>query len=812
MFRVMIFLLALMTVPLYLSYSQEINMKDKNIQDIRFEGLINAHPDDIKPLLEIKVGGVLNTDSLNKSLKKLYSLDMFKNAKVDIAEGTNGVIVTFIVEENYYIRNVTFSGNDNISSDDLKKVISFTDFSYYTENKLAKSIDAIQKKYIDDGFREVAVTTTLKPVNVAKQTFDLAFKVTPGRKIVVEKINISGNDNVKADEIKSVMKTKEVFFIFIDGVMKEKDFEKDKDLIVQLYGQKGYIDASLKEFSWSIQDLGADKHKAIVVNVVISEGQKFKTGKITITGNTLFTTKELQDLIDLKEGQIYDKVKMDNIRLKIFNKYSDDGHLYANVSLLLNKEETNRIVDSQLVIVEGPQTHIEHVTVSGNTKTETKVIKREFEYQEGELYIQWKVKKTYDDLMQMSYFNDVKPEYLPGSAEGLIDLDMNVDEARTGIVTFGVGYGTISGFNLAGQVSEKNLGGTGREISLKASVGQTADSASITYEEPWLFDQPIFGDITLGYSLAQFSNVPADSSGTGFLDQTNFNYIQNPSNNVLFNTACTNAYWEETISLGLGIRRKFPDYWEISTGVGTSIYRDYGADFSTPLIFTDHWETNTNLEYALTNSWLFKNYINLGFSRNSTDHPLRPLEGSIFNLNLSYIGGIMGGYAQYLHPSLSYSQYLSFPIPFWRVVLALHGDVQFITPQFNGQYVYDYSDMLWFDGVYELRGWSGLSTRGLSRDYISGELRFEIYDPIWGVFFYDMGNLWSTYNGIAPFSPFGYLFSFGIGIQVNIIGLPIRIYVARRGEYSASLNTFQLDQDQNLFDNLTPVLSIQGVF
>ncbi|MGA2141921.1 MAG: outer membrane protein assembly factor BamA [Brevinematales bacterium] len=786
-------------------------MKDKNIQEIDFDGLINVHPDDIKPLLEIRQGGPLNTDLQNKSLKKLFSLDMFKNAKIDVSEGTNGAIVKFIVEENYYLRTVIFRGNDNISTEDLKKVISFTDSSYYTENKAAKSIAAIQKKYIDDGFRDVSVVINLKPVDVKKQTFDIEFKVTTGRKIVVEKINISGNNNVKTDEIKSVMKTKIVFFIFIDGVLKQKDFDYDREVILQLYGQKGYIDAQIKDFSWSIQELGTDKHKAIVVNLSLVEGEKYKTGKITITGNTLFTTPELQGLVDLKEGEIYDKVKMDNVRLRIFNRYSDDGHLYANISLLMNKDTTNRIVDSQLVIVEGQRTHIEHISVSGNTKTKLKVITRELEYQEGELYIQWKVKRSYERLMQTQFFDDVKPDYLPGDAEGLIDLDMSVQEARTGIVTFGVGYGTVSGFNLAGQISERNLGGEGRALTLRATVGTTADSAGISYEEPYLFDQPIFADVSLGYSLNLIQNVPADSSGTGYIDYTNINYIQNP-NAGLGVYISSNEYWQQSFSLGLSLRRNLPDYWSVTGGVGTIVYQDFGANFSNPLIYTSQWETNTELEYALSAGWLFKNYLSLGFTRNSTDNPLRPLYGSIFNLSVTYYGGIMGGYAQFLKPTVSYAQYLSIPNPVDRLVLVLYGEADLLTPQFNQAYTYDYSDMLYFDGTYRLRGWGNLSTRGLSTIYWSGELRYEIYDPVWGVFFYDMGNIFQTYNGIAPFSPDGYLFSFGIGIQVNIMGLPIRVYVARRGEYNSYTQSFQLDTDNNVFDQLEPVLSIQGIF
>ncbi len=814
MFRRILFLTALFILSVTFSYGQEVNSQTA-IQQIKFEGLINGHAEDLKPLIDLKEGGKYNEASLNTSLKKLYSLDMFKDVKADITNGTNGLIITFLVEENYYLKTVDFQGNDEISSDELKKVISFTDYSYYSESKAAKSIAAIEKKYVEDGFREVTVSQKLNVVDVKKQTFNLVFKVTPGRRIVVEKIDVSGNENVKADEIRSVMKTKTVFFIFVTGALKEDEFEKDKEEVTKLYQQKGYIDVTFKDFSWKVTNLGDDKHKAIVVNIDVAEGPQYRTGKISITGNTLFTTAELQKFIDLKQGDIYDKVKMDNTRLKIFNKYSDDGHLYANVSLLMNRTATNRMIDSELVIVEGPRTHIEHISVSGNTKTETKVITRELDFHEGEQYVQWKVRTAYERLMNLQYFNDVKPVFLPGSAEGLIDLDLNVEEARTGIITFGVGYGTVSLFNLSGQIAEKNLFGTGRDITLKATVGQTAQGASISYQEPWLFDLPYFAGITFSYMRQEIIDVPADTAGNGFIDGTNINYIENPSNSIGIYVS-SNSYWVDQWALGGSLGRRLPDYWQVDAGIGTIFYRDYGANFNNPLIFTDHWDTNFQLENALTSGFLFKNYLSLGFTRNSTDHPLRPLYGSIFNANINYYGGVMGGYAQFLRPAISYSWYWN---PVWRIVLALYGDAEFMIPQYgwsykSGQsdYVYDFSDMLWFDGVYQLRGWNNLSIRGLSKAYYSGEIRFEIYDPVWGVLFYDLGNLYQTYNGFAPFSPDGYLFSFGIGIQVNIMGLPIRIYIARKGEWDPDRRSFVLDQDQNLFDNLTPVLSIQGVF
>jgi len=803
-FKVVLFLsLVFLTGVLY---SQ--SFKIDRIQEIKFDGLVNSRPEELRDIINIKEGDKFDRGKINEALKKIYSLDIFKNAVVDVQESTNGVIVLFTVEENNFIRQVKFEKNRNINAEDLKKVIEFTDNSYFTESKLNKSLAAIQKKYVEEGYIYATVIYRLKLIDIKKRTFDLIFQLDEGKRVVVEKIVITGNKNVKADEIKASMKTKEQWFIFQSGVLKEENFREDKGKVAEVYLRKGYIDVEIKRCEWKIEELGGDKHKAIVVYIDLVEGEKYKTGKVTISGNTLFPTKDLMSYVTLKAGEVYDKTKMDKARVDIYNKYGDSGHLYANVSLVMNKDTSNRIVDSEFIITEGPRAHIENIIISGNTKTLTSVIKREIYFDEGELYIQRKVRSTYERLMQLQYFSEIKFLPLPGSVEGLIDIDLTVEEARTGLINFGVGYGTESGFNVSAQVSERNLFGTGRIISVGGNWGEKILGAYISFEEPWLFDTPLYAGISLSYNRIKYDNIPADSDGDGIIDGTNINYIENPSNSIT-GYKSQNYYFSERISLSGSLKRRFWIYWQASLGLGTTMYRNFDPNFSNPLIFTDHWETNYSLTESLGKGYTFKNNLSLGLNRNSTDHPLTPTYGSIFNLGFDYIGGMLGGDYHFTKAKTSFSIYWN---PLWKIVFALYTSSEFLLSQFDGRKIYGYEDMPYYDGIFELRGWMGASRRGESKFYWSTEMRFQIYEQLWGVFFYDMGNLYGSSKEWNPFIPDGYMLSFGFGIQVNWPGLPIRIYAARRGYYDNQQNKFVLEGTQNLFDNIQPVLSIQGLF
>jgi outer membrane protein assembly factor BamA len=256
--------------------------------------------------------------------------------------------------------------------------------------------------------------------------------------------------------------------------------------------------------------------------------------------------------------------------------------------------------------------------------------------------------------------------------------------------------------------------------------------------------------------------------------------------------------------------QRFLVYWSVSGGINFTVYKDMDATFKTPLVYNNgSWTTNDALIAELNQGWVLRNNLSLGFSYNSAV-PINPLEGQTFSYNLQYFGGFLGGYAQFIHHSLSYSTYYN---PLWKFVFALHASTEFLTPQLDGRYTNDYSDQLKFDGVYEMRGWQGISglISGGSKIYYSGELRFQIYqDAVWGTFFTDLGNLWPTYNGFSPFNPNGYIGSFGAGIIINIPGIPIRFYMARRFAYDGQ--NWGLSDSKDFWTGWQPVLSIQGIF
>ncbi len=127
------------------------------IYKIQFEGLINARKEELKSLIDLREGQLVNERILNNALKKMYGLDMFKKVELFLSNTTEGHFVKFVVEENPYLKSIKFEGNKSIARDDLLKEMKITEESFLTEQKIKSSLAAIERKYRSEGFLDVIV-------------------------------------------------------------------------------------------------------------------------------------------------------------------------------------------------------------------------------------------------------------------------------------------------------------------------------------------------------------------------------------------------------------------------------------------------------------------------------------------------------------------------------------------------------------------------------------------------------------------------------------------------------------------------------
>ncbi len=129
-------------------------------------------------------------------------------------------------------------------------------------------------------------------------------------------------------------------------------------------------------------------------------------------------------------------------------------------------------VDLVFDIGEGPRVYVERINIVGNTRTEDRVIRREFRLAEGDAYNAEAIRRSKQRLDDLQYFNSVNITDTPGSVPDKVVLNANIDEKATGELTLGGGYSTDAGALVDIGISEKNLIGTGISAGINGVLAQ----------------------------------------------------------------------------------------------------------------------------------------------------------------------------------------------------------------------------------------------------------------------------------------------------------------------------------------------------
>ena len=227
-----------------------------------------------------------------------------------------------------------------------------------------------------------------------------------------------------------------------------------------------------------------------------------------------------------KTGDVFSRTKLRDSVKGITDLYSAVGRASADVSPNTLQDTPGRLVNIVFEINEGPETYVERINISGNTRSEEKILRREIPMAEGDLFTSQKLARAKQRLTNLNYFDKVNATTAPGSAKDKIIVNIDVTEKPTGLFSIGGGYSSQDGFLGTLDLSQRNFLGKGWEVFLRLRGGAQPQTGTIGFTEPWLFDRPLAagfdifntrrifpdytvnslgGDIRLGHPIGEYS-------------------------------------------------------------------------------------------------------------------------------------------------------------------------------------------------------------------------------------------------------------------------------------------------------------------
>ncbi len=553
-------------------------------------------------------------DKISRAIQALWNQELFEDIDLKISR-VQGNLIFFEIAliERSRLSRFSFEGIKKNEADDIREKIKLIRGKIVNQNLLNNTQNTIKKFYVEKGFMNVAVVITEKVDSTLANSVMLTITIDKGKRVRIENINFTGNENIKSQKLKRYFKeTKErsSINVFRSSKYLEDKYQEDKLNLISKYNEKGFRDAIILRDS-----LYKVKQNRINIDVDLSEGPKYYFGNITWTGNTKYTSEVLSQVLGIKKGDIFNQTEL-NKRLNanpngrdVSSLYLDDGYLFFRINPTEIKVY-NDTIDLEMRMVEGAQATINRVTVSGNEKTNDHVVLRELRTKPGQKFSRSDITRSIRELAQLNYFDqqqlNVNP--VPHPETGTVDLEYTVVEKPSDQIELsgGFGQGRIVGtlgvsFN---NFSTKNLfsknwksylpTGDGQKLSLRAQTnGLFYQSYSFSFAEPWLGGRkPIYMGVSL-YRSIQSNGLKKSEAGRRDIKINGF-------------------------SVTIGQRLKIPDdYFQETT---TFSLQQYNLNNFGGFVFDKGVSYNFNITQSI--------------SRNSIDQPIYPRSGSVIQFSV----------------------------------------------------------------------------------------------------------------------------------------------------------------------------------
>ncbi len=767
--------------------------KDYIIGGIKVSGIQYLRPEQVLSYTGFAVGDTVRipSEEVSAIIKRIWMSKWFSDVSLYIDYTVKDTAYLNInLRERPRVSRWEFEGIKNTEKSDLNDKLKLRRGSELSDYIISSTSEIIRKYYVDKGFLQTEVSIKQEMDTTVQNAVKVTFCVDRKTKVKVKSIIFEGNDNIKGSKLASAMKkTKDMrlWNFFSSKKFNEKEYEKDKGLLIEKYSERGYRDAKIVKDSIYYLETGR-----MGINLKIDEGKKYFFRNIVWTGNSIFTTEYLNSILRIKKGDIYDVVSMEK-RLfsaeegNVTKIYTDNGFLFFRVSPVEVKIDGDS-VDIEMRIYEGKPATFNRIIINGNSITHEKIARRELFTKPGYLYSQSEVERSLRELASMGHFEPEKLStpsaisIIPDQNNNTVDVSYNVEEKSNSQFEIAGGWGgntfvgtlglSFNNFSIK-RVLKKSAWrpvplGDGQQLAIRFQTnGSYYTALTASFTEPWLF-----------------GNKPTSLNvSTYYTRQTNSSYFYQNSNQSMEVFGAT---------IGIGTRLKWPDNWFV-------LYNELSAQ---SYRLTD-WQYNFLFSDGLSNNISYK----IRLQRNSTDQPVYPRSGSDFQLGLQ----ITPPYSAFRPADTEYKnmtdakKYKWIEYHKWTFkgtqYTALTGDLVLMTRAYFG-YLGLYNRKLGYspfegfvvggDGmsgyntygseVVGLRGYANSSLTPMVNNAYAGnvydkftlELRYPLVlqaqSTIYALLFLEGGNCWSD---IRDFNPFSIKRSAGFGVRVllPIVGM-----------------------------------------
>jgi len=716
--------------------------------------------------LATKVGQPYSERAAEQDIRALYATGGVSNVRIFAEPLGDGVKVTVLLQGRPVIQEILIEGTDQIPLNRVRREIGTRVGDVVSEEKIEDDRQKIIKLYEDRNYSEIDVQYKIQEVPGNNRS-KVIYSINEGPKLIVKRITFVGNESVLSRDLKKVMKTKAediLSFFTKSGRLVPAQVEEDRSAIKTLYQNRGFADVEVSD----IQTLPTDG-KGVEMTVTIVEGMQYRLNSVKVEGVNLTSPDEVLARLKMQGGQLFTPKGMGDDLKALRDFYGSRGY----VDMVAAPEVLPAgpgAVDVTYRVDEGVQSYVNLVNIQGNTRTQDRVIRRELAVKPGDVFDTTLVDVSKKRLENLNYFSRVDTAPSDTIVPGRKDLNVIVDEKRTGSFNFGVGFSTIDSLLGFAELQQTNfdifnwpsLTGGGQRFRIRGQYGLQRSDFVIALTEPWFLGQKLSVGVEGYYRNANFLSAVYNQSNLGVAFQAR------------------KQLWR-ALSARLEYRIEQIKIYDVGNTDQNGYYYPFG--------YNDDYNGNENAGLVIENS--AGTYVKSAFTGSLTwdtrDSLFLTRKGELVELTGFIAGGPLGGDVQDYGLSLEATKYFSLP---FDLIFLVKGQLAIVngwggnTDSVDGGYGNGVPifDRLYLGGANNMRGFNfrevgpvdvyGNPIGGNSLAYLTFELTFPIVSRVRGAVFSDMG-----FVNVQPndFTTSNANVDIGIGLRLDLPIGPIRV-------------------------------------
>ena len=488
-------------------------------QDFRFTSIIvegnqRIEAGTIASFIGVTQGETVSAAELNDGFQRVQDSGLFESVEI---EPRGNTLVVRVVEFPT-VNRITFEGNQRIDDETLGALVQSQSRRVFNPSTAEADAGRLTEAYSQQG--RIAARVQPKVIRRSDNRVDLVFEVFEGGVSEVERIGFVGNQVFSDRRLRRVLDTKQagLFRALVQSdTFIEDRIQFDQQVLRDFYQSRGYVDFRTTGVNTEL----SEERDAFFITFNVEEGQQFRFGEVTVSSDMAEVDPLVfEEALRLSAGRVYSPTAVETEISRLERLAIREGLNFVRVEPRVTRNDRDLTLDVEFLLTRGERVFVERIDIEGNTTTLDRVVRRQFRVVEGDPFNPRQIRESAERVRALGFFGNANVEAREGSTPQQVVIDVDVEEAPTGSLSFGGSYSTNSGFGAAISFSERNFLGRGQRLSFGINTAENSANYSFSFTEPSFLARDVAYNFSINYletdnDSAEFDTVIGNFS-TGF--------------------------------------------------------------------------------------------------------------------------------------------------------------------------------------------------------------------------------------------------------------------------------------------------------